>query len=166
MLDNHCRSAHLYCRHSISWNSRVFPPLHSVSGTSRHIAAYTVCCRQFRIITHCRSMKFLMSCLALKTGEHSPNFELWCLVLSVELVWNIQRSQLQPVLSVNDSDISILLHRQQYQLSEFSLPCARQSFSLCEKSNQGWLHDSRETTMLTVDPMMASSWSSSVPMVN
>ena len=59
-----------------------------------------------------------MSCSALKTGEHSPTFELWCLVLSVELVLNIQMIQLQHALLVNDSDIAILLHRQQYQLSE------------------------------------------------
>ena len=121
MVDNHCRSAHLCCRDSIAWNSPVFPPLYPVSGrhTRRHFATCTGCGRQLMISTDCRSVKFLMSCLALKTCDHSPNFELWCLVLSVELVWYIQRSKLQSVLSVNDSDISILLHKQQYQLSKF-----------------------------------------------
>ena len=76
LVDNHCRSIHLCCRDSIAWNSRVFPPLHSVSVTGRHIAACTVCGWQFMISTHCSSVKFLMSCSALKTGDHSPNFEL------------------------------------------------------------------------------------------
>ena len=131
MVDNHCRSAHLCCRERIAWNIKVFPPLHPVSGrlTRWHIAACIVCGRQFMISTCCRSVKFLMSCLALKAGDHSPNFELWCLMLSVELVWYIQRSQLQPVPSVSDSDISILLHKQQYPLSEFSSPCTWQLWS-------------------------------------
>ena len=113
-----CRSAQLCCRYSITRNSRVFPPLHPllVRHTGQHITACTVCGRQFMITTHCRSVKFMVSFLALRTGDHSPNFELWYLVLSVELVWYIQSSQLQPVLSVNDSNISILLHNQQYQL--------------------------------------------------
>ena len=121
MVDNHSRSVHLCSRDCIAWNSRVFKPLHPASGrhTRQHIAACTVCCRQFMISTHCRSVKFLMSCLALKAGDYSHNFELWCLVLSVELVSYIQRSKLQPVLPVYDSNISIL-HEQQYQLSEFS----------------------------------------------
>ena len=127
MVDNHCRSAHLCRRERIAWNIKVFPPLHPVSGrhTRWHIAACTVCCMQFMISTRCRSVKFLMSCLALKTGDHSPNFKLWCLMLSVELVWYIQRSQLQPVLSVSD----ILLHKQQYPLSEFSFPWSWQLWS-------------------------------------
>ena len=131
MVDNHCRSAHLCCRERITWNIKVFPPLHPVSGRHArwHIAACTVCGRQFMISTRCRSVKFLMSRLALKTGYHSPNFKLWRLMLSVELVWYIQRSQLQPVLSVNDSDISILLHKQQYLLSVFSFPCTWQLWS-------------------------------------
>ena len=112
-MDNHCRSAHLCCWDSITRNNRVFPPLHplSVRHTRRHITACIVCGRQFTITTHCRSVKFMMSFLALKIGDHSPNFELWCLVLSVELIWYIQSSQLQHVLSVNNSNISI----QQYQ---------------------------------------------------
>ena len=130
MVDNHCRSIHLCCRDSIAWNSRVFPPLHSVSGTRRHIAACTVCGWQFMISTHCSSVQFLMICPALKTGDHSPNFELWRLVLSVELIWYIQRSQLQPALLVNDSDITILFHKQQYQLSEFGFPCTWQLWQL------------------------------------
>ena len=73
IVDNHCISAHLCCRHSIAWNSWVFPPLHPVSGrqTRRHITVCTVCGRQFLIRTHCRSVKSLMSCLALKTGDHN-----------------------------------------------------------------------------------------------
>ena len=128
MVDNHCRSAQLCCQDSTTRNSRVFPPLHplSVRHTRRHITACIVCVRQFTITTHYRSVKFMMSFLALKTGDHSPNFELWCLVLSVELVSYIQSSQLQSVLSVNNSNISILLHSQQYQLSEFSFPCTWQ----------------------------------------
>ena len=62
-----------------------------------------------------------MICLALKTSDHSPNFKLWCLVLPMELVWYIQRNQLQPVLSDNDSNMSIL-HKQQYHFSEFPFP--------------------------------------------
>ena len=136
MVENHCRSANLCCRDSIACNSRVFPQLHplSVRRTRWHITACTVCGRQFTITTHCRSVKFMMSCLALKNGDHSPNFELWCLVLSVELVWYIQSSQLQPVLSVNDGDISILLHNQQYQLSEFSFPCTWQLWSVSREA--------------------------------
>ena len=118
------------------------------------------------ISTDCGSVKFLMGCLALKADDHSPNFELWCLVLSVELVWYIQRSQLQPVLSVNDSDISILLHKPQSQLSKFSFPCTWQLWSLFERSTQGCLYGLRKATLLTVDPMMAVSWSRSVAMVN
>ena len=168
MVDNHSRSVHLCSRDCIAWNSRVFKPLHPVSGrhARQKIAACTVCCRQFMISTHCRSVKFLMSCLALKTGDHSHNFELWCLVLSVELVWYIQRSKLQPVLPVYHSNISILLHKQQYQLSEFSFPCTCQLWSLFERSTQGWLYGLRKATLLTVDPMMAASWSSSVTTVN
>ena len=122
MVDNHCRPAHLCCQYSIAWNSQVFPPLHPVSGrhTRRHIGACIVC--GMHINAHCRSVKFLMNCLVLSSGDYSPNFELWCLVLSVELVLYIQRSQLQPVLPVSDSIISILLKKQQYQLSEFSFP--------------------------------------------
>ena len=63
-----------------------------------------------------------MICLALNTGDHSRNCELWCLVLSVELFGYIQRSQLHHVLTANDNDISILLHKYQYQLSEFKFP--------------------------------------------
>ena len=168
MVDNHCGSAHLCSQDSIAWNSPVFPLLHPISGrhTRRHIATCTVCGRQFMISTHCRSVKFLTSCLALKTCDHSPNFALWCLVLSVELVWYIQRRKLQPVLSVNDSDISILLHKQQYQLSNFSFPCTWQLWSLFKRSTQGWLYGLRKATLLTVDPVMAASWSSSVTMVN
>ena len=118
------------------------------------------------ISTHCRLVKFLMSCLALKAGDHSHNFELWCLVLSVELVWYIQRSKPQPVLPVYHNNISILLHKQQYQLSEFSFPCTCQLWSLFERSTQGWLYGLRKATLLTVDLMMAASWSSSVTMVN
>ena len=168
MVDNHSRSVHLCSRDCIAWNSRVFKPLHPVSGrhARQHIAACTVCCRQFMISTHCRSVKFLMSCLALKAGDHSHNFELWCLVLSVELVWYIQRSKLQLVLPVYHSNISILLHKQQYQLSKFIFPCTCQLWSLFERSTQGWLYGLRKATLLTVDPMMAASWSSSVTMVN
>ena len=168
MVDNHSISVHLCSRDCIAWNSRVFKPLHPVSGrhTRQKFAACTVCCSQFMISTHCRSVKFLMSCLALKAGDHSNNFELWCLVLSVELVWYIQRSKLQPVLPVYHSNISILLHKQQYQLSEFSFPCTCQLWSLFERSTQGWLYGLRKATLLTVDPMMAASWSSSVTTVN
>ena len=134
MVDNHCRSTHLCCRDSIARNSRVFPPLHSVSGSGDILQ---VCGRQFMTSTHCGSVKFLMSCSAMKTGDHSPNFELWCLVLSVELVLYVQRSQLQPVLSVNDSDISILFLKQQYQLSEFSLPCTWQLWQLFREKYTG-----------------------------
>ena len=125
MVDNHSRSVHLCNRDCIAWNSRVFKPLRPVSGgqARQHIAACTVCCRQFMIRTHCRLVEFLMSCIALKAGDHSPNFELWCLVLSVELVWYVNGKQLQPVLWANDSNIFILLHKPQYQLSEFSFPC-------------------------------------------
>ena len=94
------------------------------------------------------------------------NFELWCLVLPVELVWYIQRSKPQPVLPVYDSNISILLHKQQYQLSGFSFPCTCQLWSFFERSTQGWLYGLRKATLLTVDPMMAASWNSSVTMVN
>ena len=168
MVDNHSRSVHLCSRDCITWNSRVFKPLHPVSGrhTRQHIAVCTVCCRQFMISTHCRSAKFLRSCLALKAGDHSPNFEFWCLVLSVELVWYIQRNQLQPVLSVNDSNIFIRLHKPQYQLSKFSFPCTWQLWSLFERSTQGWLYGLKKTTLLTVDHMMAASWSSKLTMVN
>ena len=168
MVDNHYRSVHLCCQDCIAWNNPVFPPLRSVSGrhTRRHIATCTVCGRQFMISTHCRWVKFLMSCLALKTCDQSPNFELWCLVLSVELAWYIQRRKLQPVLSVNDCDIPILLHNQQYQLSDFSFPCTWQSWSLFKRSTQSWLYGLRKATLLTVDPVMAASWSSSVTMVN
>ena len=168
MVDNHCRSAHLCCQDSIARNSPVFPPPHPISGrhTRRHIATCTVCGRHFMISTHCRSVKFLTSGLALKTCYHIPNFELWCLVLSVELVWYIQRRKLQPVLSVNDSDISILLHKQQYQSSDFSFPCTWQLWSLFKRSTQGCLYGFRKATLLTVDPVMATSWSSSVTMVN
>ena len=168
MVDNHCRSAHLCCQDSIDSNSPVFPPPHPISGrhTRRHIATCTVCGRQFMISTHCRSVKFLTSGLALKTCDHSPNFELWCFVLSVELVWYIQRKKLQPVLSVNDSDISILLHKQQYQLSDFSFPCTWQLWSLFKRSTQGCLYGFRKATLLTVDPVTAASWSSSVTMIN
>ena len=164
MVDNHCRSDHLCCRDSIAWNSPVFPPLYPVSGRHirRHIATCTVCGRQLMISKDCSSVKFLMSCLALKTCDHSPNFELWCLVLSVELVWYIQRSKLQPVLSVNDSDISILLHKQQYQLNNFTW----QLWSLFKRSSQGWLYGLKKATLLTIDTMMAASWSSSVTIVN
>ena len=142
MVNNHCRSARLCCRDSIAWNSPVVPPLYPVSGrhTRRHIATCTGCGRQLMISTDCRSVKFLMSCSALKTCDHSPSFELWCLGLSVELVWYIQRSKLQSVLSVNDSDISILLHKQQYQLRKFSFPCAWQLWSLFKRSTRGWLY--------------------------
>ena len=164
MVDNHCRSAHLCYPDSI-----VFPPLHLESGrhTRRHIAACTVCGRQFMISTYCKSVKFLMICLALKTGDHSQNFEIWCLVLSVELVWYIQRSQLHHVLAVSDSYISILLHKHQYQLSELSFPCAWQLWLLLERNTQGWLYGLRKATLLTVltvDPVMAVSCS--VTMVN
>ena len=142
----------------------------SLSGTGPwgHITACTVCGykRQFTIATHCRLVKFMMSCLALKTGDHIPNFELWCLMVSVELVWYIQSSQLQPVLSVNDSDISFILYNQQYQLSEFSFPCTWQLWSVFARITQCWLYGLRKATLLTVDPMMAASWSSSVTMVN
>ena len=113
-----CRSAQLCCRYRITGNSRVFPPLYPllVRHTWQHITACTVYGRQFMISTHCRSVKFIVSFLALRTGDHSPNFELWYLVLSVELVWYILSSQFQPILSVNDSNISILLQNQQYQL--------------------------------------------------
>ena len=168
MVDNHSRSVHLCSRDCIAWNSRVFKPLHPVSGrhARQHIAACTVCCRHFMISTHCRLVKFLMSCLALKAGDHSHNFELWCLVLSVELVWYIQRSKLQPVLPVYHSNISIFLHKQQYQLSEFSFPCTCQLWSLFERSTQGWLYGLRKATLLTVDLMMAASWSRRGTMVN
>ena len=168
MVDNHCRSAHLCCQDSIAWSSPVFPPFHQVSGrhTRRHIAACTVCGRQFMTSTHCRLVKFMMSCLPLKTCGHSPNFELWCPVLPVELVWYIQRSKLHPVLSVNDSYISILLHKQQNQLNDFSFPCTWQLWSLFKRSAHGWLFGLRKDTSLTVDPMMAASWISSVTMVN
>ena len=169
MVDTHCRSAHLCCRDVITaWNSWVFLPLHPVSGrhTRWHIAACTVCGRQFMINIHCRSVKFLMCCSTLKTGDHIPNFELWCFVISVELVWYIHRSRLQPVLSVNDSNISILLHKQQYQLVEFRFPCTWQLCSLCERSTNDWLYSLRKATLLTVDPMMTASWISSVTMVN
>ena len=163
MADDHCRSAHLCCRDRIAWTIKVFPPLHPVSGkhTRWHITACTVCGRQFMIGTRCRSVKFLMSCLALKIGDHGPNFKLWCLMLSVELVWYIHRSQLQPVLSVSDSDISILLHKQQHPLS------AHGNYDhIFEWSTQCWLYGLRKATLPTVDPMMAASWSSSVTMVN
>ena len=166
MVDNHCRSIHLCCRYSIAWNSQVFPPLHPVSGTRRHIAACTVCGWQFMISTHSSSVKFLMSCSALKTGDHSPNFKLWCLVLSVELDWYIQSSQLQPALLINDSDIAILLHKQQYQLSEFSFICTWQLWQLFLEKYTGWLYGLRKATLLTVDPMIAASWSGSATMVN
>ena len=135
MVDNHSRSVHLCSRDCIARNSRVFKPLHPASGrhARQHIAPCTVCCGQFMISTHCRSVKFLMSCLALKAGDHSHNFELWCLLLSVELVWYIQRSKLQPVPPVYDSNISILLHKQQHQLSEFRFPCTCQLWSLFER---------------------------------
>ena len=148
MVDNHSRSVHLCSRDCIAWNSRVFKPLHPVSG-----------------IVDTPS-NILQLAQALKAGDHSHNFELWCLVLSVELVWYIQRSKLQPVLPVYDSNISILLHKQQYQLSEFSFPCTCQLWSLFERSTQGWLYGLRKATLLTVDPVMAASWSNSVTMVN
>ena len=168
MVDNHCRSAHLCCRDSITWYSSVFLPLYPVSGrhTRRHIATCTVRGRQFMIRPDCRSVKFLMSCLALKSCDHSPNLELWCLMLSVELVWLSQRSKLQPVLLVNDSNISILLHKQQYQWSDFSFPCTWRLWSLFKRSTQGWLYGLKKATLLTVDAMMAASWRSSVTMVN
>ena len=146
-------------------NIRDFPPLHPVSGRHirQHIAACTVCGRQFMISTYCRSVTFLMSCLALKTGDHSPNIELWCLVLSVESGWYIQMGQLQ---HVNDNDISILLHKWQYQSSELSLSCTWQLWSLFERSTQVWLYGLRKANLLTVDPMMAPYWSRSVAMVN
>ena len=107
-----------------------------------------------------------MSCSALKTGDHSPNFEHWCLVLSVELVWYIQSSQLQPALLTNDSDIAILLHKQQYQLSEFSFLCTWQLWQLFLEKYTGWLYGLRKATLLTVYPMIAASWSGSVTMVS
>ena len=168
MVDNHWRSARLCCRDNVTWHSSVFLPLYPVSGrhTRRHIATCTVRGRQFMISTDCRSVKFMMSCLVLKTCDHSPNLELWCLMLSVELVWYIQRSKLQPVLSVNDSNISIFLHKQQYQLSGFSFPCTWQLRSFFKRSTQGWLYGLKKATLLTVDAMMAASWRSSGTMVN
>ena len=96
-----------------------------------------------------------MSCLALKAGDHSPNLELWCLVLLVELVWYIQMSELQHVLSVSDSDKANLVN---HAHGNYDISFVR--------STQGWLYGLRKDTLLTVDPMMAASWSGSVTMVN
>ena len=90
MVDNYCRSAHLCCRDNIAWNSRVFPPLHSVSGTRRHIVAYTVCCRQFMISTHCRSMKFLMSRSAFGNWWQQPQLRTLvpCAICGISLMYS------------------------------------------------------------------------------
>ena len=63
-----------------------------------------------------RSVKFLMSWLAFKTGDHSPNFEVWYLMLSVELVIMLLIHSEKPTSArtqVNNNDISILLREQQ-----------------------------------------------------
>ena len=169
MVDNHCRSAHLCCQDKIASPETAQSFHHSIQyqvdtpGDIFQLAQSVV--GSLMISTHCRSVKFLTSGLALKTCDHSTNFELWCLVLSVELDWYIQRRKLQPVFSVNDSGISILLHKQQYQLSDFSFPCTWQLWSIFKRSTQGCLYGFRKSTLLTVDPVMAASYNS-VTMVN
>ena len=143
MVDNHCISAHLCCRKSIFWNSRVFLSLHPVPGrqTRRHITAWD-------------SLWYaVFDKYTLHVGEISDellrlmttaNLQSWSLVLSVESVWYIQVSQLQPVFQPNDSAFSSLLHKQKYQLREFGFPCTWQLWSLFERSTQGWLYGLRK----------------------
>ena len=88
-----------------------------------------------------------------------------CAISGISLI----HSQLHHVLSVNDTDISFILPKHQYQLSDFSSRCAWQLWSLFERSTEGWLYSLRKATLLrvlTIDPMVAVSCSSSVTMVN
>ena len=90
-LSHHCRSAHLCWQDGIAWNSPVFP--HYTQYRTTHFHHYTPGDILQLAQTVVGSLWWVPSgsrCnywrIILKTGDHSPNFEFWYLVIIGELV--------------------------------------------------------------------------------